>query len=49
MEKLGKHDLAYMDSVFDRISKNLRGEVTVYHLGGNAMCWHGLKDTTKGC
>jgi len=36
-----------MDSVFERISKNLKKEVTVYHIGGNAMCWHGLKDTTK--
>jgi len=36
-----------MDSVFDKISKNLREEVTIYHIGGNAMCWHGLKDTTK--
>jgi len=47
MEKRGEHNLAYMDSVFDRISKNLREEVTIYHIGGNAMCWHGLKDTTK--
>ena len=36
-----------MDSVFDRISEHLTEEVTIHHIGGNAMCWHGLKDTTK--
>ena len=47
MEKQGEHDLDYMSGVFDRISKNLEKEVIVYHIGGNAMCWHALKDTTK--
>lgn len=45
--KQGEHDLGYINSVFDRISKNLREEVAIYHIGGNAMCWYGLKETTK--
>ncbi|MBU0761662.1 MAG: hypothetical protein KKD39_01440 [Candidatus Altiarchaeota archaeon] len=36
-----------MKSVFGRIGSNLDKAVTAYHIGGNAMCWHGLKDTTK--
>jgi len=47
MKQRGEHDLSYISSVFDRISKNLNEEVTLYYIGGNAMCWYGLKDTTK--
>jgi len=47
MKQRGEHDLSYISSVFDRISKNLKEEITIYHIGGNAMCWYGLKDTTK--
>ncbi len=42
-----QHNLEYINSVFERIVGNLGRDVTVYHIGGNAMCWHGLKNTTK--
>ncbi len=39
--------LDYIKSVLERIGSNLDRRVTVYHIGGNAMCFHGMKDTTK--
>jgi len=42
-----QHSLDYIREVFRRIGNRLDKPITAYHIGGNAMCWHGLKDTTK--
>jgi hypothetical protein len=42
-----QHSLDYIRVVFERIGSGLDKSVTAYHIGGNAMCWHGLKNTTK--
>lgn len=42
-----QHSLEYIRSVFERVGLKLDKPVTVYHIGGNAMCWHGLKNATK--
>lgn len=42
-----QHSLEYIRSVFERVDSKLDKPVTVYHIGGNAMCWHGLKNATK--
>lgn len=42
-----QHSLGYIRSVFELVGSKLDTPVTAYHIGGNAMCWHGLKNTTK--
>ena len=42
-----QHSLAEIESVLEKIGLALDQPVTAYHIGGNAMCVHGLKDTTK--
>lgn len=42
-----QHSLEHIRSVLERVGSKLDKPITAYHLGGNAMCWHGLKDTTK--
>ncbi|MFZ2455702.1 MAG: hypothetical protein WAX07_04435 [Candidatus Altiarchaeia archaeon] len=37
----------YIRLTLERIGSSLPSPVTTYHIGGNAMCWYGLKDTTK--
>ena len=42
-----QHSLDYVRSVFEKVGSKLDKQITAYHIGGNAMCWHGLKNTTK--
>ncbi|ODS41441.1 MAG: hypothetical protein A7315_06205 [Candidatus Altiarchaeales archaeon WOR_SM1_79] len=41
------HGLDYINSVLKKIGSSLSCQVTAYHIGGNAMCIYGLKDTTQ--
>ncbi len=42
-----RHSLKDIDEGLSDIASNLREDVSVFHIGGNAMCWYGLKETTK--
>jgi hypothetical protein len=42
-----QHSLDNIRSVFERVGSKLDAPITAYHIGGNAMCWYGLKNTTK--
>jgi hypothetical protein len=42
-----QHSLDHIRSVLERVGFKLDKPITAYHIGGNAMCWHGLKNSTK--
>jgi hypothetical protein len=42
-----QHSLDHIRFVFEIVGPKLDKPVTAYHIGGNAMCWHRLKNTTK--
>jgi len=46
-EKVFMHSLEDINKQLEDVSLKLSRKVTVFHIGGNAMCWYGLKETTK--
>ncbi len=42
-----EHGLADINRFLESIGEKLSIQVNAYHIGGNAMCIHGLKETTR--